>query len=409
MSMMQEIPPTAGMILLDQDFYCNDTDFEKNLALFLCSDKIQVRLLSSGTAACIIALLALKSLKPDRDEVILPAFTCPLVAIACAQAGLKIKLCDLVPDSFEMDSDYLKNILSEKTLCVVPTHLGGLPHRMDEVIELSHKHGAYVLEDAAQALGAKINDKPVGLHGDIGFYSLTAGKGLTIYEGGFLATTNLEIAKEIDTTIEKNEIYNPLIELKKSVSLFGYKLFYNPFGLSLVYGAPLRKKLEQGDIIGALDEYFSLKIPIVKVSDFRKSVGNAALSRLETFVCDNQTRAKKRIEALGSIPFLKVVASDVRSSGVFPYVLLLFERKTICTQALDRLWSKGLGVSKAFAHELSAYPYLKEIVPQDPDGSNYPNAKSFAERNMTISNSHFLQVKEFDQIIDVLKEITQVS
>lgn len=402
MSMMREIPPTAGMILLDQDFYCNDTDFEKNLALFLGSDKIQVRLLSSGTAACIIALLALKSLKPDRDEVILPAFTCPLVAIACAQAGFKIKLCDLVPDSFEMDSNYLKNLLSEKTLCVVPTHLGGLPHRMDEIIEISHNYGAYVLEDAAQALGAKINDIPVGLHGDIGFYSLTAGKGLTIYEGGFLATTNLEIAKTIDAAIEKNEIYNPLIELKNSVLLFGYKLLYNPLGLNFIYGVQLRKQLERGDTIGALDEYFSLNIPIVKVSDFRKAVGNAALSRLETFVSDNQARAKKRIEQLRSIPLLKVVASDDSSEGCFPIVLSLFKKETTCTRALEALWSKGLGVSKAFAHELSAYPYLKDILPPD---SNCPNAKSFAERNMTISNSHFLNDKEFDQILDVLKNL----
>lgn len=400
---MKEIPPTAGMLLSDQDFYSNDKNFEKNLALFLGSDQIQIRLLSSGTAACIVALLALKSLKPDRDEVILPAFTCPLVAIACANAGLKIKLCDLLRDSFEMDPAYLQNILSEKTLCVVPTHLAGLPHRMNEIISLTHTHGAYVLEDAAQALGAKINGTHAGLHGDIGFYSLTRGKGLTIHEGGFLACINSEITDAVDKTIKNRAGYNPILELKQSLLLFGYHAFYNPTALNFIYGSPLRKNLKKGDIIAALDEYFPLQISVSKIGDFRKSVGNAALSRLPQFICENQLRAKKRIEQLKQIPSLKVFESSDSNKGCFPVVLLLFKKEESCTRALDALWTKGLGVSKAFAHELSAYPYLKEIIPQANDDTDYPNAKSFAARNMTITNSHFLKDRDFEVILTFLK------
>jgi len=85
-------------------------------------------LVSSGKAALTLILQALKEQYPERDEVLIPAYTCYSVPSAIVCAGLKVKLCDTAADSFDFDFEQLQPLLkSKKLLCVVPTHLFGLP------------------------------------------------------------------------------------------------------------------------------------------------------------------------------------------------------------------------------------------------------------------------------------------
>src|SRR5438094_1325984 len=121
-----------------------------------------------------------------RRTVVIPAYTCPLVALAVARAGMRVRLCDTAPDRFDLDPGALHAVCDDDTLCIVPTHLGGAVANLEPVLDVAVRRDAYVIEDAAQALGATWRGRPVGTIGDAGFYSLARGKGLTLFEGGVL-------------------------------------------------------------------------------------------------------------------------------------------------------------------------------------------------------------------------------
>lgn len=404
MSRLREIPPTAGMLLKLSDFFSTDSDLEHGLANFF-NQKTKIRLLSSGTAALIVALSALKKIQPKKNEVIIPAFTCPLVAIACNQAGLKIRLCDFKKDTDHLDLDFLKQCINDKTLCVIPTHLGFYPQKIDEIMSLAREHNIYVIEDAAQALGATIEDTPAGLSGDIGIFSLTAGKGLTIFEGGAVACSNQSMMEKIDQSISELAKYDLFSEIFLSLKLIAYKLLYNPIGLSIAYGVPLRAHLNKGDEIKALDEEFKMPIPVRKVGSFRRMVGTSALKRLDQFLDQKQTDAQKRmaqLKGLESLGVFLVPEPNISIKGCFAYVLLKSKKDLWQKRVLEKLWTSGLGVSKAFACELSAYPYLKDIVPK----TSCPNAEKFANETISISNSHYLSDAEMQEIIEAIKNFS---
>src|SRR6267154_4017125 len=139
-------------------------------------------LVSSGKAAFTLILLALKELFPDRDEVLIPAFTCYSVPSSVVRAGLRIRLCDLRPDSLDFDFAQLSVMLSEaaplktetraavgasdslveirdladssgssikRVLAVVPTHLFGYPADVARLRKLNRDPGITIVEDAA--------------------------------------------------------------------------------------------------------------------------------------------------------------------------------------------------------------------------------------------------------------------
>ena len=97
----QELPPTAGLPLRWRDLLPGAPTLASELAAQLGTPPLQLE--CSGTASLLIALTALRQLQPSRRRVVVPAYTCPLVAIAVRQAGLELQLCDLRPGQYDMD------------------------------------------------------------------------------------------------------------------------------------------------------------------------------------------------------------------------------------------------------------------------------------------------------------------
>src|SRR6185436_10624580 len=202
MKMPHEVPPTAGLQLRWSDFIgsASEPDLGQALAAFLGVES--VGLASSGTASLIVALETLKR-RSHRRNVVIPAYTCPLVPLALAYVGLTVKLCDLSPDRFDFDPGALAAACDGDTLAVVPTHLGGMVANLEPVLEIAERAGAFVVEDAAQALGATWRGQPAGTLGDIGIFSLSRGKGLTVYEGGFWVARSRELREATTETADE--------------------------------------------------------------------------------------------------------------------------------------------------------------------------------------------------------------
>ncbi len=353
----------------------------------------------SGTACLLVALLTLRDLFPQRRRVVVPAYTCPLVAIAVHQAGLELHLCDLRPDHYDMDPLALREACDERTLAIVPTHLAGRVADVEAAVVVARSVGAFVIEDAAQALGAMRNGISVGLAGDIGFFSLAAGKGLSIFEGGLLLARHPTLREQLRQTAQRVVPKSNPWECRRSIELLGYALLYRPSGLRLAYGNPLRRALRRDDPIDAVGDQFALHIPLHQVGRWRQSTGAHAAVRLSDFLARLAEQAQRRVLQLRSIVGVEVMDDPPGAQGTWPFLLVLLRDQHHRDAVLDKLWQAGLGISRLFIHALPDYAYLSPIVAP----ADVPQARAFAARSLTISNSHWMTDDDFDVVCRILR------
>lgn len=179
----------SGVYLMGEEL----SGFEKEFADFL--DVKNVVGVGSGTAALTLALRAL-GIRSDED-VIVPANAYPTV-FGVAESGVHPRLCDVEDDTLTMSMKTIEPVLTIKTKAIVAVHLYGMPVRMDEIINFAKRLNIYVIEDCAQAVGAKIGNQNVGTFGDIGCFSFYPTKNLsTMGDGGAVVTNNGQIADRI--------------------------------------------------------------------------------------------------------------------------------------------------------------------------------------------------------------------
>ena len=150
---------------------------------------------NSGTSALHLALLALGV--SEGDEVIVPTFTMIASANAIRYCGAKPVFVDSEIGTWNMDVSRIEECITKKTKAIMVVHVYGVPVDMDTVLSLAKKHGLWVIEDAAEAHGAKYKGKQVGSIGDIAAFSLYANKIITTGEGGMVTTNNKQLAETV--------------------------------------------------------------------------------------------------------------------------------------------------------------------------------------------------------------------
>lgn len=152
---------------------------------------------NTGTDALVIALRALGI--GSGDEVIAPANTFHATVAAIELAGAIPVLVDADEETFLLDESLLPASLGKRTRAIIPVHLFGKPARMAEVMAIAEKNGLLVVEDAAQAHGARIDGRRVGSWGIAGCFSFHPSKNLAAAgDGGAIVTQDENLAKQID-------------------------------------------------------------------------------------------------------------------------------------------------------------------------------------------------------------------
>ncbi|SES95972.1 DegT/DnrJ/EryC1/StrS aminotransferase family protein [Methanococcoides vulcani] len=150
---------------------------------------------NSGTSAQHAAMLAY-GIK-EGDEVIVPSFTFISTANTPFFVGAKPVFADIEDRTFGLDPDSVLENISSKTKAIMPIHYGGCPCKIKELREIAEDHGLILIEDAAEALGASIENKKVGTFGDTAMLSFCQNKIITTGEGGALVTDSEEICQKL--------------------------------------------------------------------------------------------------------------------------------------------------------------------------------------------------------------------
>lgn len=166
-------------------------EFEENFAKY-CEAKYCVSV-NSGTSALHLAMRCL-NVGPG-DEVITVPMTFIATTWAISYAGARPVFVDMDPERRTMDPAKLEAAITKNTKAIVPVHLFGQPVDLDPIMEIAERHGVPVVEDAAQAHGARYKGRRVGSIAQMGCFSFYPGKNLGAYgEGGALTTNDGEIA-----------------------------------------------------------------------------------------------------------------------------------------------------------------------------------------------------------------------
>jgi perosamine synthetase len=150
---------------------------------------------STGSAAIDLVVEALE-IKPG-DHCIVPNFTIISTVANLLRKGAKVHLIDADPETWSIDANATADAIKAKTKLVLPVHIYGLPADMDPILKAARNYNAFVLEDAAEALGVNYKGKPCGSLGDAAVFSFYANKIVTGGEGGAITTNNEELATKL--------------------------------------------------------------------------------------------------------------------------------------------------------------------------------------------------------------------
>jgi dTDP-4-amino-4,6-dideoxygalactose transaminase len=131
------------------------------------------------------------------DEVIVPAQTHVATAHAVELTGAKAVFVDSNPHDGNIDINKIEKSISKKTKAIVVVHYLGIPVNMSKINKIAKKNNLFVIEDCALALGSTINNKHVGLFGDVGVFSFYPVKHMTTAEGGIVISKNINLIKQL--------------------------------------------------------------------------------------------------------------------------------------------------------------------------------------------------------------------
>ena len=198
--------------------------FEREFADW--SDSAYAVAVANGTVALDLAFQALNI--KDGDEVIVTSRTFLASVSSIINAGAKPIFADIEGVSGNISADTIRAVLSEKTRAVVCVHLAGWPCEMDDIMALAEQHQLYVVEDCAQAHGARYKGRSVGSIGHIGAWSFCQDKIMTTGgEGGMVTTNDEQLWRKMWAYKDHGKSYAAVYETEHPP---GYRWLHESFG-----------------------------------------------------------------------------------------------------------------------------------------------------------------------------------
>jgi len=345
--------------------------------------KFQARgvfLVSSGKAALTLILKAL-SAGSKRRRVIIPAYTCYSVPSAIVRAGLEVVLCDVNPHTLDFDFTELERLVNEDILCVLPTHLFGLPADVRRVTGLCRARDIAVVEDAAQAMGGGSEKGLVGTEGDAAFFSLGRGKNLTSGTGGIIVAKSPGLADAIRA--EYLQLPAPSFGdvFRNWIELILMRVFIRPTWYWLPAGLPF---------LGLGETKFYTDFPLCRMDEIR---ARQLVGWDQRLIKANRDRAACAARLLSGLDqALDGVRPITHPDGIYLRLPVLLRDKAAKRESCARSQEYGAGISSSYPTTVQDIPELAgRIVDR-----TCPGAQEVVDRLVTLPTHEF--VTESDRV-----------
>lgn len=353
--------------------------FEAALAGYLSARPC--KLAASGRTALYL-LLKMLSDHSDRKEVVMPAYTCPALVRVTLDVGLQPRFVDISPHTLAFQEDRLETRVGRQTLAVICVHPFGIPQPVEHVRRLAHAAGAVIIEDAAQAMGARQGGKTVGTQGDFGLFSLGPGKPLSTGGGGILCAQDEHHAQLLEAAWEGLPSPSAAASAWTLSRLALFTLAFHPTGWWLATRGGLHRVGDQEASWG-----YSLR----GLSDAQAAVGIALLDRLDAINRQRRENAGRIMERLNGIEFVHIPPPTPTGEPIYLRLPLLVDDEERRERLFRRLWQAGVGVGRMYRHPL---PHYFPQVTRD----TYPGASHVARHLLTLPTHHYLTDADVEHI-----------
>ena len=351
-------------------------EFEKEFATYI--DTKYAVALGNGTLALDIALKAMSI--GAGDEVITTPRTFLASASSIITAGAKPVFADVDLNSQNITAQSIEEVLTPQTKAVSVVHLAGIPAEMDEIMALSKKHDFYVIEDCAQAHGAKYKGKSVGSIGHVGAWSFCQDKIMsTGGEGGMVTTNDESLWKTMWSYKDHGKSYDAIYHKPHSS---GFQWLHESFGTNW------------------------------RLTEMQSAIGRIQLTRMSNWTTRRQDNAKQLDEAAREFDVIRLVDVPEYSEHA-EYKHYMF----IEPEFLAEGWNRDRIVNEVNAQGVPCFQgscsevYLEKAF--DNTGfrpeKRLPNAVELGETSLMFLVHPTLTQVEIDKTVQVIKQVIALA
>ena len=348
------------------------------------------RSLSSGRTALLVVLRSMKQTRL-RDEVVLPAYACPSIARSVVKAGLKPVLCDVGPSGSGLDLPSLERALTRRTLAVVAAHLYGYPCDVAPIFERTHNAGAMLIEDAAQAFGAKWNGADVGTFGDAGIFSFGMSKVLWSIAGGLAITSDPDLAQQIDRQVEalpEMSVWSEAVGIAK-LGVLGFLVRRRHLLLlDAVWGSMLRGKNDCDDF----DAYLG--------ASSHAAVAKRLVQRLSEITRIRRQNAQYLAAHLADLSDIVLPDVPPGSEPVFLRFPVIASSGNLRRELVSQVRAQGINASEMYSEQSSEA--LRTFATRD---SYCPQAEYLSDRMLNLPTHPFMRESDLDRIVTTFRSV----
>jgi dTDP-4-amino-4,6-dideoxygalactose transaminase len=322
---------------------------------------------SSGNAALHLSCLAAGI--GAGDEVIVPSFTFVASASAARYVGAEPVLCDVrSPLDFNIDPEDVARRITPRTRAVVAVHFCGYPADLDPLRALCDEHGLVLIEDCAQAIGARLDDsgRRVGTVGELGAFSFFSKKQLCVGEGGMVSTADQKLAERV-------------------------RLFRSHAMTSSTWD----RHRGHDPAYDVVDIGFNFRL-----DEPRAALGLSRLERLEQSIETRRSLVRAYRERLGDVAGIELPFSEqaVERSSHFAFPVLLADRGTRDRFRADL---KEKGIQTTWYPALHTFTEYRRFAPAD----GLPQASEVADRHCALPLSSTMDEVAVDTVVEVVRGV----
>lgn len=350
-----------------------------------------VYFVNSGRAANCIILKVLQKMRADRNEVIVPAYTCFSVPASIVRAGLKIRPVDIDPGTLDYNYDTLRDANFSKALAILPSNLFGMVSDWKQLKRISSDKGVFTVDDAAQTLGLPADGGISGAIGDIGFYSLGRGKNMTTYSGGIILTNRDDLASHIESELAGMENPGMGYEISVFIKLLLYGALLNPGLYWLPNSLPFLR-------LGQTE--YETEFEVARLSKLQSCFGPIMFSKLDK---TNEIRRHNSRLIIDRVAVLKHYTIPGSSKGDIPYIRIpvLAPDRNIRDRIISALGRIGVISSGMYPSTVANIPQIKEHLVCSNE--KFPGGEDVVNRLFTLPTHSYVGERDINKIIDCLK------
>jgi perosamine synthetase len=349
---------------------------------------------SSGRSALALILRSLQRLRPGRDIVALPSYTCFTVPAAVVRAGFRVHLIEIDPTTLDFEFNGFKELPRDRVLAIVSSNLFGLANNAACIETVARAHGAFFVDDAAQAMGASRNGKLAGLAGDVGFYSFGRGKALAAIDGGLIVTNSDEIASAVQ---------------KEAIRLPAGTFIHAAWTLSqmLAYCFLLRPRLywipQSIPFLNLGTTEFNPGFPESKMLSVVQELIIRTHELLGEFNKIRRLNAAAICEGLKGNPLFTFVCQPEDSQPTYIRFPLIARDEVTRDRAVKKLQSAGIGATPFYP---SAVCDIEGIGPHMAEEKFHcPVAENLSRRLLTLPTHPYVQPRDVEAMIKTLARL----